>query len=536
VLGAGLEAQRAGVTLTPPCRVHEEAGKTVTQAIGIDLGTTFSAVAFVNSNGRPEIIKNREGETITPSVVLFQGDLPLIGTMAKRSAVMAPEDVVQFVKRQMGDPVWRFMTSSGVEYTAEQVSGVILKRLKEDAELALGRPCLDSVITVPAYFDDARRRATTDAGTIAGFNVLRVLNEPTAAALAYGLDEMQAGTCLVYDLGGGTFDVTVMRIADGVFDVLSTTGDRNLGGFDFDNALMRWVNQQVLDQGGPNLLDDDRLDADLRDKCEMAKRMLSTTHQARVFMSASGRNFQIQVTREQFESLTAELLQRTHDMMDEALDDARLSYADIDRVLLVGGSTRMPMVGELVARVSGKQPELSVNPDEVVALGAAIQADIVAAESHGQAPALASARPLVVRDVCSQSLGVIAVEDKMGRLVKYNSVIVPHNSKIPHKRSESYQTVQDNQTQLEIEVTEGDDRDVNYVTVVGKSLLTIPSYPAGAPIEVIMSYDIDGVIHVEVVDSTSGKHLGEFEIDREANLDQAEVERMRTAMSALGVS
>jgi molecular chaperone DnaK len=508
----------------------------VTQAIGIDLGTTFSAAAFVNGNGRPEIVRNREGETITPSVVLFQGDSPLIGTMAKRSAAMAPDDVVQFVKRQMGDPVWRFTTSSGVEYTAEQVSGVILKRLKEDAELALGRPCPDAVITVPAYFDDARRRATTDAGTIAGFNVLRVLNEPTAAALAYGLDEMQAGTCLVYDLGGGTFDVTVMRIADGVFDVLSTTGDRNLGGFDFDNALMRWINQQVLDQGGPDLLDDDRLDADLRDKCEMAKRMLSTTPQARVFTSASGRNFQIQVTREQFESLTADLLRRTHDMMDEAMEDAHLSYADIDRVLLVGGSTRMPMVGELVARVTAKQPELAVNPDEAVALGAAIQAEIVAAESRGQAPGLASGQPLVVRDVCSQSLGVVAVEDKMGRLVEFNSVIIPHNSKIPHKRSEMYQTVQDNQTQLEIAVTEGDDRDIKYVTVVGKSLLKIPPYPAGAPVEVIMSYDIDAVIHVEVVDRTTNQHLGEFEIDREANLDQAQVKQMRIAMNALEVS
>jgi molecular chaperone DnaK len=508
----------------------------MTQAIGIDLGTTFSAVAFINGNGRPEIVKNREGETITPSVVLFQGDIPLVGAMAKRSAVMAPDDVVQFVKRQIGDPDWRFTASSGAEYTAEQVSGVILKRLKEDAELALDRLCPDVVITVPAYFDDARRRATTDAGTIAGFNVLRVLNEPTAAALAYGLDEMQAGTCLVYDLGGGTFDVTVLRIADGVFDVLSTTGDRNLGGFDFDNALMRWVNQQVLDQDGPDLLEDDRLDADLRDKCEMAKRMLSTTPQARVFMSASGKNFQIQVTREQFESLTADLLQRTHDMMDEALEDAGVTYTGIDRVLLVGGSTRMPMVGEMVTRVTGKQPELSVNPDEAVALGAAIQADIVAAESRGQSPGLASGRPLVVRDVCSQSLGIIALEDEMGRSVERNSVIIAHNSKIPHKEKRNYQTVQNNQTQLEIKVTEGDDRDVNYVTVVGKSLLRIPPYPAGAPIEVIMSYDIDGVIHVEVIDSTSGQHLGEFEIDREANLDQAEVEQMRTSMSALVVS
>ena len=503
--------------------------------IGIDLGTTFSAVAAVNANGRPEIIKNREGEAITPSVVLFQGDQPLVGTMAKRSAVMAPKDVVQFVKRNMGDASWRFATSTGQEYTAEQVSAVILKRLKEDAEMALGRPCPDAVITVPAYFDDARRRATMDAGTIAGFNVLRVLNEPTAAALAYGLDQADPGTCLVYDLGGGTFDVTVLRIADSVFDVSSTTGDRNLGGFDFDNALMRWVNEQVAEQGGPDLFDDGRLEEDLREKCEMTKRMLSTTDQARVFVSAEAQNFQITMTRQQFESLTADLLQRTHDMMDEALDDARMSYADIDRVLLVGGSTRMPMVGALVQRVTGKQSELSVNPDEAVALGAAIQADITVTEAGGQSSALALDRPLVVRDVTSQSLGTIAVEESMGRMTDYNSIIIPHNSKIPTKRSEMYATVADNQTELKVQVTEGDDRDVAYVTIIGESVLKIPAYPVGAPVEIVMAYDIDGMIHVEVIDRTSDQHLGEFEIDREANLDRDDVQRMRQTMSKLGV-
>lgn len=507
----------------------------MSNAIGIDLGTTFSAVAALNANGRPEIVKNREGETITPSVVLFQGDQPLVGTMAKRSAVMAPDDVVQFVKRFMGDPSWRFATTTGQEYTAEQVSAVILKRLKEDAEMTLGRPCPDAVVTVPAYFDDARRRATMDAGSIAGFNVLRVLNEPTAAALAYGLDEADAGTCLVYDLGGGTFDVTILRIAGGVFDIVSTTGDRNLGGFDFDNALMRWVNGEVGGQDGPDLFDDGQLEADLREKCEMAKRILSTTEQARVFVSAAGQNFQIAVAREQFESLTTDLLRRTHDLMDEALDDAGMSYADVDRVLLVGGSTRMPMVGALIRRVTGKQPELSVNPDEAVALGAAIQASITSAEAGDESTALASDRPLVVRDVTSHGLGTVAVEDSMGRRREYNSIIIPHNSKVPTKQSEMYATVEDNQTKLDVRITVGDDREVEYVDIIGESRLTIPPYPAGAPVEIVMSYDIDGMVHVEVIDRTSDQHLGEFEVDREANLDRDDVERMRRAMSTLRV-
>jgi molecular chaperone DnaK len=222
-------------------------------------------------------------------------------------------------------------------------------------------------------------------------------------------------------------------------------------------------------------------------------------------------------------------------MMDEALDDARMSYADIDRVLLVGGSTRMPMVGALVQRVTGKQSELSVNPDEAVALGAAIQADITVTEAGGQSSALALDRPLVVRDVTSQSLGTIAVEESMGRMTDYNSIIIPHNSKIPTKRSEMYATVADNQTELKVQVTEGDDRDVAYVTIIGESVLKIPAYPVGAPVEIVMAYDIDGMIHVEVIDRTSDQHLGEFEIDREANLDRDDVQRMRQTMSKLGV-
>jgi molecular chaperone DnaK len=496
--------------------------------IGIDLGTTYSAVAVVGPTGKPAIVVNREGESITPSVVLYQGDLPMVGTSAKRSAPIAPDDVVQFVKRHMGDATWRFTSSSGQEYTAEQVSAAILRRLKDDAELMLGRPCPEAVITVPAYFDDARRRATADAGAIAGFTVLRVLNEPTAAALAYGLEELDAGTCLVYDLGGGTFDVTVLRIQNGDLEVLATIGERNLGGFDFDNALMQHVAAEVLANGGPDLLDGEHAEADLRDKCELAKRTLSTMPEARVFVTANGTHHNVVVSRTAFEGLTKNLLDRTELMLEEACEAAGVAYYDLDKVLLVGGSTRMPMVAELIRRALGKEAELGLNPDEAVALGAAVQAALLA---PGETSPLDTAVPLTVRDVTSQALGVVAVEETPTGMREHNSIIIAPNTKVPCQASSRFTTTVDGQTRLDVQVTEGDDEDLAYVTVVGSTVLTIPPYPKGAPIEIVMSYDFDGMIHVGVVDLTTNENLGEFEVDREANLDKADVERMRQAMA-----
>jgi molecular chaperone DnaK len=504
----------------------------MTPPLGIDLGTTYSAVAVVGATGRPEIVTNREGESITPSVVLFQGDMPLVGTTAKRSAPMSPDDVVQFVKRSMGDAAWRFTSSEGREYTAEQVSALILRRLKDDAEMAIGHPCPQAVITVPAYFDDARRRATADAGTIAGFEVLRVLNEPTAAALAYGLENVDAGTCLVYDLGGGTFDVTVLRINGGIFDVLSTVGDRNLGGFDFDNALMRHVAARIAADGGPDVLDGDRLEADLRDKCELAKRTLTTMQEARVFVTAEGRHHAVVVGRTIFEELTRDLLGRTQLMLEEACEAASVAFDQLDKVLLVGGSTRMPMVPEMICRVLGKKPERGVNPDEAVALGAAVQAALLAPGGPSQ---LDTAVPLTVQDVTSQALGVVAVEQTPSGMRDHNAVIIAPNTKVPCKGRAYFSTVSEGQTEINVQVTEGDDDDLAYVSIVGSSLLKIPPYPAEAPVEIVMSYDFDGMIHVEVVDLTANVHLGEFELDRAANLDQADVERMRRAMEAVEI-
>ena len=504
--------------------------------VGIDLGTTYCAVAYVNALGKPEIIPNREGERITPSVVLFQGDSPLVGSMAKRSAPTCPSDCAQFVKRQMGDAAWRFVTSANESFTAEQVSAIILKRLVEDAAMFLGEPVTDAVITVPAYFDDARRRATIDAGEIAGLNVRRVLNEPTAAALSYGLDTQESGTFLVYDLGGGTFDVTVMHVTDATFDVLATDGDRNLGGFDWDNVLISMINDKAMAEGSRDLLEDDSLTAELRDKAELAKRTLSTMEQTKVFPTVDGSSYQIPVSRSEFQEATADLLLRTEMLVQMVMEAADLTMDQIDQVLLVGGSARMPAVQELVRKMTGKEPARSVNPDEAVALGAAVQAHILAAdEAPGVLPELhgASSGTPVILDVTSQSLGIVALNEFQ---VETNSIIISRNSKVPVKKGEMFSTVMHDQTELSVRVTEGDDEDLEYVTFIGESLLTIPAYPKGAPIQVILSYDFDGMIHVEVIDSTSGLPLGEFEIDRVANLSPEQRDIMRSSMKSISVN
>ena len=501
----------------------------MSRVVGIDLGTTFSSVAYINSLGKPEIIENREGESITPSVVLFQGEQPLVGSMAKRAAAAAPYDTVQFVKRSMGDPEWRFVSSEGGSYKAEEVSAVILKRLKEDAELALDEQVTQAVITVPAYFDDARRRATMDAGKIAGLDVLRVLNEPTAAALAYGVDGEMDGTLLIFDLGGGTFDVTVMKVKEGDFDVIATDGDRNLGGFDWDNKLMEWVNEHLKADGGKDLFDDDVAVADLRDKVELAKRSLTSVTRTNVVVMAEGKPKTVPVAREAFEEVTAPLLSRTRRLTESVLAEAKLKWSDINRVLLVGGSTRMPMVRAMVEELAGQPAEHSLNPDEAVALGAAIQGAVTAAELNAgeqgeegdhSIPGLASGLPIVIRDVTSQALGIIALDPRSER---FNSIIIARNHKIPAQNAEQYKTIADNQTRLKIEVTQGDDADPEFVTVVGEQILELPAYPAGAPLKVTFSYDVDQIIHIEVFDETSRRSLGSFEVDNDANMSVLDV-------------
>lgn len=500
-------------------------------AVGIDLGTTYSAVAVARPEGKPQLVINREGETLTPSVVLFADDQVLVGSTARRAAVTMPADCAQFVKRQMGDPNWRFVDSRGREYRAEEVSALLLRRLVEDAEMSLGEPVRDVVITVPAYFNDARRRATLDAGEIAGLRVLRLVNEPTAAAIAYGLDTPAEGTFLVYDLGGGTFDVTVMRARRGELEVIATDGDRNLGGFDFDNALMRYVADRVLEQGGPDLHDVLVLEADLREKCELAKRQLTRVDRASVFISAGGTHYRIEVTRSEFEEVTRPLLDRTEVTVTGVLEDAGLTWADVDHILLVGGSTRMRMVPAMLERISGKKPVTGVNPDEAVALGAAVVAEAASSAALPETPegsATAVSR-VKIKDVTSHGLGIVALE----RGIRINTVVIPRNTRIPAKHERIYYTVENNQRAIEAEITEGEDEDLSYVTVLGtRPIMLTPGLPLNSPLKIIMSYDIDGVIHVEVVDMTHQKSLGEFELERPYNLDRDQVHEMRTQIAS----
>jgi molecular chaperone DnaK (HSP70) len=510
----------------------------MSRAIGIDLGTTYSAVAVLQPSGDVEILPNRDGEDITPSVVLFEsgpsGDVPLVGTMAKHSAAGAPNDVAQFVKRQMGDPHWRFTSTGGTAYSAEEVSAIILKRLKEDAELALGEPVRDVVITVPAYFDDARRTATKQAGAIAGLNVLRVLNEPTAAALSFGVDTSAQGLVLVYDLGGGTFDVTLMRISEDGFDVLGTDGDRMLGGFDFDNRLVEYIAQRIEEQGGPaDLLDDAAQVASLREKAEMAKRSLTTVATTTVHVSAGGGQYRVPVERAEFERITADLLNRTQDLTGFVLSEAGVAWGDVDHVLLVGGSTRMPMVRELVERLAGKPADRSVRPDEAVAMGAAIQAAMEESAAGGTELAIFDGRAPVIADVTSQGLGVIQVDADTERDV--NVLVIERNQKIPAKSSVDGFTVVDQQRTIRVQVTQGDDPNPDYVVEIGAKEIPIPPYPKGAPVRITYAYDIDQTVFVELTDLTTNQSLGTFEVDRLANLTDDQLQSATAKVSSLAV-
>ncbi len=305
------------------------------RVVGIDLGTTFSAIATINKYGRPEILANRDGEEITPSVVMFEGESPIVGSIAKRSAVANPYSVAQFVKRQMGNIAWNFRSAGGAKYSAEEISALIIKKLKEDAEVLLGSKIVDAVITVPAYFDDSQRKATQDAGRMAGLNVLRLINEPTAAALAYGLDKSNTTTTqtlLVYDLGGGTFDVTIMKVGGGRIDAIATGGDKNLGGFDWDNLVMIYLNEEFQKAGGPDLFEDPTLEQDLRDKAEIAKKTLSTRDKTSVFLSGGGKTVTIDLTLERFNELTRPKMEQTGRILQFVLEDAQMQWSQIDKI------------------------------------------------------------------------------------------------------------------------------------------------------------------------------------------------------------
>lgn len=501
--------------------------------IGIDLGTTNSAVAYIDDSGNPTIVPNREGERVTPSVIFFEDGTPVIGSTAKSISVSDPTNTVQFVKRQMGNASYKFPIS-GEMFTPEDLSALILKRLKEDAEEAIGAKVTKAVITVPAYFDDSQRKATQDAGRIAGLDVLKVINEPTAAALAYGLANRQQQNVMVYDLGGGTFDVTLIQLNQDEVVVKATGGDRNLGGFDFDNKIFELVEQKFEEEHGLDLYDDLNAVQDLREKAEACKKMLSSRKKSVITLSSQGRTVKVEVTKEKFEELLSPLLNRTALIMKNVLMDANLSWGDIDKIVLVGGSTRVPAVSDLIERTTGIRPSKDVNPDEVVALGAAIQGCLLQVNNEASENKEELKEKTRVVDVNSHSLGMLIVDHNTNKLM--NKTIISRNTPIPTSKEDVFYTVSDGQTSLHVQVTEGEDSDPDFVKVIGESNLDLRGQkPEGYPVRFIFTYDENGVVHVYGKDEANGQHLGEVHIERKANLTEAAIEQKAEKLAGISV-
>ncbi|HEY3249413.1 MAG TPA: molecular chaperone DnaK [bacterium] len=508
------------------------------KVVGIDLGTTNSVISVV-IGGEPQVIPNAEGSRLTPSVVAFtKTGERLVGQMAKRQAILNPENTVSSIKRFMGRRYAEVETerrmvpykvqegpngmavvslpAAGKTFTPEEISAMILQKLKTDAEAYLGDKVTDAVITVPAYFNDAQRTATKNAGEIAGLKVMRIINEPTASVLAYGLEKKGGETVLVFDLGGGTFDVSILEIGDGVFEVKATSGDTHLGGDDWDERIVNWLADQFKRENGIDLRQDRQALQRLREAAERAKVELSTVSQTTInlpFITADAtgpKHLDYVLTRAKFEEMTADLVERCIGPFKQALGDAKLSEKDLNEVILVGGATRMPMIQEVVRRLTGRDPNKEVHPDEVVSVGAAIQGGVLAGD----------VREVVLLDVTPLSLGVETLGGVMTPLISRNTTI-------PTRKSEVFTTAADGQTQVEIHVLQGERQMAKDNRTLGRFILDgIPSAPRGIPkIEVTFDIDANGILDVKAKDTASGREQS-IKITGTSTLSKDEVDKM----------
>lgn len=484
------------------------------KVIGIDLGTTNSVVA-VMEGGEPTVITNSEGSRLTPSVVGFSktGER-LVGELAKRQAISNPENTVASIKRHMGESYT--VKIEGKDYTPQEISAIILQKLKEDAESYLGEKVTQAVITVPAYFSDSQRQATKDAGKIAGLDVLRIINEPTAAALAYGLDKGGEGKILVFDLGGGTFDVSILELGDGVFEVKATNGNTHLGGDDFDNAVMNWLVEEFKKQTGIDLSQDKMAEQRLKDAAEKAKIELSTVMSTNINLpfitaDASGpKHLDLTLTRAKFNELTADLVHATMEPTRQAIKDSGLSIDEIDKIILVGGSSRIPAVQEAIKNILGKDPDKGINPDECVAIGAAIQAGVLVGD----------VKDVLLLDVTPLSLGI----ETMGGIF---TKIIERNTTIPTEGKQIFSTAMDNQPSVDVHVLQGEREMAADNKTLGRFELSgIPAAPRGVPrIEVAFNIDANGIVNVSAKDLGTGKEQ-KITITSSSGLDQSEIDRM----------
>ncbi len=499
---------------------------------GIDLGTTFSALAVLNAIGKPEIVPNVDGDRLTPSAIFFDeenSDIIRVGIEAINSRYLNPQRSVRWIKRHMGDSDYR-KNIDGKDWTATELSAVILKKLKQDCSADHGE-IFDAVISVPAHFDEVRRKATMDAGTAVGLNVIGIVNEPVAAALYYATTHEVSGKVLVYDLGGGTFDVTIMDVKRHQMDIICSQGDHALGGIDFDRKILEILEQKYREQFNTELIGSDEDRAKYEDEAEDIKKTLSRRPVAKKILYGSAGNMRVEITREMFEQAISSLLARTDILVEVALNEAGLEPSGIDKVLLVGGSTRIPLIRERLEKTFGTAPETTVNVDECVALGAALHAGLtMLREKPDAVPAGISSglKDINLTDVCNHSYGTICapIDKETGRRVVQNRIILKKNTPLPCETSQMFYTMSEGQTEVKVTITQGEDTAPEYVNKIGTHKFELPpDRPAERPIKVTYSYDVNQRMHCSFEDIESGRVLQvDFCLDQNGEMSENDTE------------